>query len=475
MHTRNLAFSLALVACGDGHHNGSTDAGNTGDAANALANALFVAREGTLTSFDLATGQQRPGEVSNVRGPVDLQVLDDGTVMVNLTGANQVLAIDPSTMLEKARIASSGIGATRPVHSFITPVYNGKRFWAVMNDGTAASDSSASFIDITPGSPTYLKLVGEVALGVGHHKATFSKTRMRMVASNIGDCVNVMSVYDFTDPAHITTIATLTGPQAGFAAADPGPGGFDPTFCDPTFARGLPPAPHGCGTSPTSEKAYCSITSSGDMVVVDLDAATPTFTRKPTGGSGGGFTHMHPGGRYAYTLQDHPREGAGGASCQVGQLVVTDTSNDTVVSQTALEYKGPSCTDVLAGTDVETDGPGRYNFTKDGSTLYVVLEGGFGVDTARVRFVVVLDTTDPAHPVQLPSIPVALTGGFPWVTRDGTGKHVYIVGNLDGALTEIDTTTKQVSRTIPVGAMPVTAGTYGTAEGPSEQTGPVTE
>jgi len=135
------------------------------DVKEALPQTLYVAHEGLVASYSLSDGSERPGEVTNVTGPVDLQALADGTLLVNLTGRGEVLAIDGDTMLEKARIPSSAMGATRPVHSYISPARNGKTYWISLNDGTDANTSSARFIDVTAGSATYLTAVGEVKAG----------------------------------------------------------------------------------------------------------------------------------------------------------------------------------------------------------------------------------------------------------------------------------------------------------------------
>ena len=81
-----------------------------------------------------------------------------------------------------------------------------------------------------------------------------------------------------------------------------------------------------------SGRAYCNLTSSGSIVVVDIDAATPTFQLLPTTGTGGGKTEVHPGGRYVYSLQEEPRGG-----CTIGQLVVIDSTSDSIVTQMPLE------------------------------------------------------------------------------------------------------------------------------------------
>jgi hypothetical protein len=50
-----------------------------------------------------------------------------------------------------------------------------------------AAENTACFIDLVEASATYLGMSGEVGLGIGHHKASFSATKERIVISNIGD------------------------------------------------------------------------------------------------------------------------------------------------------------------------------------------------------------------------------------------------------------------------------------------------
>lgn len=470
-----VVLAVGVQGCGDDHEHGHCDDGHV-DEHCPFAQALFVAHDGSLVSYDVASRQERAGTVTNVSRPVDLQSLDDGMLVVNLTGSNEILVVNGITMLEVARIRSSDASAVRPVHGFISPEHGGKQYWVALNDGQQGqlATNSAVFVDITPGSSTRFQLVGEVGLGIGHHKASFSTTRERVVISNIADCDNVLSVYDYSNLASIQTLATFSGTDAGFDGPDPGEGNFNPTFCDPTYQRGLPPAPHGCATSPSSGKAYCSVTNSGDVVVVDIDAATPTFTRLPTTGMGGGFTMMHPGGRYVYTMQEEPREGAGGVNCQIGQIVVTDSMSDTVVSQTPVRYRGPDCTDMLAGTPAETANPGGHvYFSHDGKTLFIPTNGGFMVADARVDQLVVFDTSDPTNPVQLESIAVGTHTGHSAGALSGDGKWLFVVHAIDGTVSQVDTATRSVAATFTVEASPRVVATFGTLEGPGEQTGPI--
>jgi hypothetical protein len=478
MRTRILSiFGTALLAtfvtaaCGDdeSEHDHDHDAGDEVDGGTTnLANTLFVAREGSLVSFDIATGEERPGTLTNVTGPVDLQSLANGTLLVNLTGRNEILALDPATMLEEARIPSSAAGGTRPVHSFLSPVREGAQVWLTLNDGDGTAPSNtATIVDVTPGSDTWLEAVGEFDLGIGHHKASYSNTADRVVISNIGDCDNVMTVYDYSDRSDIQAVETLTAEEAGWDGLS------FPRNCDPTYQTGLPPAPHGCATSPLSGKAYCNLTTSGEMVVVDIDADPPTFEILATEGSGGGYTVLHPGGRYAYTMQEGPREGDGGVACQIGAVSVTDTMTDTVVTTLPVRYTGPDCAEALTGTDEETANPAHAYFSHDGDVAYLALGGGFEDADARVRQLVVLDTSDPAAPVQEASIAVGTHTGHGTAAVDGSGEYLFLVNAVDGTVSQVEIASGTVIATLDVGDDPAVAATFGTAEGPSHQTGPV--
>lgn len=484
---RGLALLLAIApaACGgddddhdhagdDDHDDGVDDGAGPDAGAGALAEALFVAREGSLVSFDLATGEERPGTITDVTGPTDIQALADGNLMVNLTGRNEILVFDGRTMLEEARLPSSAGGGVRPVHSFLSPSYDGAQYWLTTNDGEgAAAENTACLVDVTGGSETRFDVVAEFPLGVGHHKAAFSKTRRRVVISNISDCQNVMSVYDFSDPTDVQVVATLDAAAAGFDGEDPGEGEFDPTFCDPTYQRGLPPAPHGCATSPATGKAYCSVTSSGAVVAVDIDADQPSFTLIPTEGSGGGYTFAHDGGRYMYTVLEVPREGSEGAACQIGALAITDAMDDTIAATVPLHYTGPDCDEALTGTPAITAYGGHSYFAADGDLLFITVSGGFDVADARVDRLLVLDTSDPAAPVQLPSIQVGVHTSHSAGALSGDGADLFVVNAVDGTVSQIDVATREVTRTLDVGEGPRTLTTFGSEEGPGHQTGPV--
>jgi YVTN family beta-propeller protein len=436
-----------------------------------VAQALFVAHEGFIASYDIATGAERAGTLPNVTGPVDIQAFDDGHLMVNLTGRNEVLILDGKTMLEKKRMPSSSMGAMRPVHSYISPEIDGRSFWMTFNDGAEnmPATNSALFVDCKASSASYHQTQGEVAIGVGHHKAAFSNTLQRVVISNIADCDDVLSVYDFTNPASITRLATASAASLGWD------GSSFPKTCDPTYQAGVPPAPHGCATSGATGKVFCNLTGSGEIAVVDIDAATPTFTRLATTGAGGGYTKTAPDGRYIYSLQSEPREGSTthpGVACQVGQLVVIDSMSETIAAQLLLLYKGAGCTEAITGTAAVSNEPGHIRISPDGKNVFVAVGGGFMVADARSTQEVVVDATSPASPVLRPSLTVGQGTSHRADAMSGDGKYVFVVNNVDGSVTQIDAATATVVKTINTMATPQTIAIWGTAEGAGEQTGP---
>jgi YVTN family beta-propeller protein len=311
--------------------------------------------------------------------------------------------------------------------------------------------------------------MGEVALGVGHHKAAFSTTQARVVISNIADCADVLSVYDYSDPEAITRVATRSAAELGWDGSS-----FAKT-CDATYQNGLPPAPHGCDTSSVTGKVFCNITGSGEIVVVDVDAATPTFKSLATNGAGGGYTKASPDGRYIYSLQSEPREvnmNGQGPIGQIGQLVVVDAMTETVVAQLPLLYEGPGYESTLAGTRAASNEAGHIRISPDGKTLFVAVGGGFGVADAISEKEIVVDVMTPSSPAQRGSITVGQGTSHRADALSGDGKYVFVVNNLSGSVTQIDVATRSVVKTITTMATPQTIATWGTAEGAGEQTGP---
>ncbi len=426
-----------------------------------LKQALFVASEGSLVSYDVETGEQRPGAVQGVSGPVDMQVMEDATVILHLTNRNEVLAVDGRTMIERARFPSSSMGGERPVHSYVSPTRNGKRYWLTLNDGAGGKPESntALFVDATVESATYLKPLGEVRLGMGHHKASFSNTRERVVISNISDCNDVVSVYDYSDVQNIQKVLTLSAADLGLACAS-----------------NAPLSPHGCATSKVSGRAYCNLTGPGQILSIDMDATPPTFKLLATAGKGGGYTKAHPDGRYIYSVQESPREGSSsnpGAACQVGQLVVVDASTDTVARQVPLLYRGPDCVTPLEGTDEARGGPSHLVVSQDKKTLYVTPAGAFGDADSRVRQELVVDISQPAAPAQRTSIIVGASTGHHGDALSPDGRFLFIANNVDNTVSQIDTSTNTVVRSFNVPINPKTLSLFYAEVGPTEHVGPI--
>jgi YVTN family beta-propeller protein len=442
--------------------------------AEVLPQTLFVGHEGSLISYDVATGDERPGAVQSVISPAGLQALENGTLLVNLTDPSEVLIVDGKTMVETSRIPSSRGKATRPVGSYVTPDH-GKRYWISLNDGDEEQrdieTNSAVFVDIDPDSTTYLEMVGEVPLGIGHHEATFSATQDRVVISNGTDCDNVLGVYDYSDISDIRRLATISAVDAGFD------GSSYATTCDPKYREGMPPVSNGCATAKATGMAYCNFANSGRIVAIDIDASPPTFEVLTTNGTGSGYTKAHPEGRYVYSVQETPREFIAfrppGPTCQIGQLVVIDAEQGRITEEIPLGYEGPSCSDVLIGTDKETAKPGHMQFSGDGATLYVMVEGGHAVMSARVRRAIVLDLSNPARPVQRASLETGPSAEQVGDCLSAEGTSLFIANNRDGSVTLIDANGRAVAGKVKVSGAPLTIATFGDAEGPSVHAGPI--
>lgn len=452
--------AMNMQACFEG-------SGDVGDAPKAYSQILFAAQEGSLVSFDLATGSALPGSITDVKSPTDMQALEDGTILVNLSATNEILAVNGKDMLLKARMPSSAAGGVKPVHSYITPGIAGKRYWVTLNDGSgSAGSNSARFLDLDPDESRFLKPAGETGLGIGHHKAAFSPAKARVVISNIGDCDDIMSVFDFSDVSAIAKVATLDAAGAGFDGSDKN------HTCDQTKAEGIAPSPHGCSAAKGNGHALCNMTGNGVLVAVDLDAGAPTFKLLPTKGSGAGYTASHPGGRYVYSLQGNPREGAGGAPCQIGQVAVVDMQIDSLVQELPILYKGPSCADSLRGTPANGASVSHTVFSLDGSKAFINVASASADTNSRVNLQVALDVSDPANPRQLASIAIGSSFGSHGETLTGDGKYLIVANNKDGSVSLIDVASGPVSRTIATGNAGKTLATFGTIEGPSHQVGP---
>lgn len=471
------ALSLAAIGCGaddgdDVDAGGITDGGGSGGGGGAggtaaVPHTLFVAHQGALVGYDVASGAARAGTIMNVMSPVDLQVLADGHVLVNLTDRNEVLVVDGKTMGEKARISSSTKGATRPVHLYVTPLIAGKQYAMSLNDGAPEmlATNSATFMDVVPTSPTYLKAVGEVPVGLGHHKAAFSPNKPIVSISHINDCATPIHVYDYSNPAGTKTVKAITLAELA--------GGRPNRTCD-TMAR---PSPHGAATATATGKSCHNLSGWGDIVCIDQEKSPPTVKVLETSGTGGGYTYADRGGRYLHSLQRTPREGdtvRPGVDCQIGQLVTIDTMTDTISAETPVLYKGVGCTEKIAGQKWASASPGNIKISKDGKLLFVTISAspamGAAADSAGSDQYGVFDLTNPATPVQKASIEIGF--GAHNHALSGDGKWLFVTNTVDATVSVVDVATLTEAKTIKVNADPRQLGSYGTVEGNSSQVGP---
>lgn len=430
---------------------------------------LFVGGATAIAAYDLATGTQKRGEIGDVGSLTDMQALADGTVLVSNGAKDNVVIFDGTNMLERSRQQNT-LGAKRPVHAFVSPVYGGKQYFASMHDGNGAVGSDAMLlIDIAKNSPTYLKAVGEVALGLGHHKASFSANKPRIVVTSINECNEVAAVYDFTDVKAIQKVKA-------FSAADLGMDGSSRNkTCDPTRAAGILPSAHGGATS-SQGRAYHNLTGLGQILSVDLDADMPTARLLNTQGAGAGYTKAVPGSKYVYSLQSSPREGDAtrpGLPCQIGQLVVIDAALDSVVNQVALFLKGPNCRDSLAGTPYKTVGPGHIVIAEKSHRLFIQATSGFSDAVGYAEHHLVLAMSDVKNPVQQASLSIGKSRSHHAETLSGDGKGFVVANNLDATVSVIDVEKAEVLKTFATVTGPSTLTTYGEEAGPSRQTGPV--
>jgi YVTN family beta-propeller protein len=451
------------MADGGAGRDGSTPPdGGSPEAGATTAHTLFVAVGDTLVAFDVATGTSKTGAVANVKGPTDLQALDTGHLAVNLTDLNEILFVDARTMQETARVKSSDMGGTRPVHGYITPRIGGKQYWVANNDGAPgmAATNSLRFVDITPGSATFLKAVGEIGLGIGHHKNAFSPSKARVSVSNIADCSNVLQVIDYG-----TASAPMLVKKWSAAELDPA------RDCAMQGA-----GPHGSAAG-SNGRGYHNLTGWGAIASVHQDADPPTVKLLPTMGNGAGYTKAGKDGRYVYSLQRTPREGdmaKPGKDCQIGNLVVIDSMTDTIAAEVPLLYTGPACTSKLPGTAVRA-GPDNIQISADGKTMFVATNASPPTGSMEQHFAdqhLVVDLANPAQPVQKESIKIGSHSGHRSQRVSGDGKWLFVLNNNDKTISQIDAQSRAVTRTIPVGDVPRQIATFGTAEGPSVQIGP---
>jgi YVTN family beta-propeller protein len=445
----------------------------------ALDHLMLVVGKDEAGVYDVGSGREI-SRIAMTGASLDTMALANGVALFNNTGGNVVIAVDLKTGKEIARIPSSSLGATRPVHSYLSPVMGGRQYYVALNDGVEAStpvgeapkDSSLALIDVVPGSATYLKPVGEVRLGRGHHKVAFSNTRARMVASNIGDCKDVLSVYDFSNPAEIKLVKSFSAKEFGFD------GSTAMKTCDEAAKAGVRLSPHGVGTSAATGEAYHFITGTGQVALINIDADDPTLRTIQTAGVGGSTAKDMPGGKFIVVPQRTPREvqdRAGGIVCQVGQIAVIDADSRQLVAQTPMLYGDGSCATSLAGKPEAAANPSYVGFNKDGSRMFVALGtlGGAQNAAATVDLTLVFDMSNPRQPKQLAPVKTEARQGSDIVMANG-GKLAFIPNSVAGTVSVVDTDSMKVVQTVKTVAGPFRLSTFSPTSGPSKPVGPAT-
>jgi YVTN family beta-propeller protein len=444
------------------------------------AQIAAVSGRDQLALYDLSSGVEF-ARFDASGGSSDLIALAGGVALSNHTAGNEVVLIDLKRRSELGRLPSSSLGGVRPVHMYLTPTVADHQYVVVLNDGNERAtpkgerpkDSTLLLIDAMQSSPTYLKPVSEARLGIGHHKVGFSMTRRRMAVSNIADCSDVISVFDYENPSNVKLVKT-------FSAADLGYDGSSPLkTCDETGKAGVMLSPHGTGTSAASGRVYHHLTGTGQIAAFDIDADVPTVKLLQTAGTGGASVKDLPGGRYMVVPQRGPREvhqRGDGSLCQVGQLAVIDALAEKIAAQVPVFYGEPTCHTSITGTPQERAALQYAMPSSDGKTVFVEIGTLYSPPNvmAESRFVAVFDLSDPYRPVQLPSIAVGAGNDTREHAMTGDGKLLLVTNSLDNTVSVINTYSRQVERTIPTVTRPFRVVTFSEGIGPSKPTGPAT-
>lgn len=425
---------------------------------------LFVGGQSKIAAYDLKTGEQKSGEITDVASLTDMTSLEDGTVLVNNGAKNQILIFDGKTMLEKNRITSK-TGLLKPTHGFVSTPLAGKQYFASLWDGNGTKvTNGVVFVDVQSSSDTYLQHVGEAPLGLGHHKAAMSRSKFRSAISNISDCGALVKVLDFSDMSQVTEVAQFSATELGFDGSSP------EKTCG---AGGVSLSPHGAATAAITGRAYHNLTGIGKILSIDQDAALPTAKLLATQGKGGGYSKSLAGTDYVYSLQNFPREGSAthpGSACQIGQIAVIDGQLDSVIREIPILLTGPNCTDSLPSVS-KNAGLDHMTLVPSENRLFVL---GGNSDTAGYSWHrYVFDISNPELPKQLPSIAVGKSRGHHPETLSGDGKWLVEGDNLDNTVTVIDVKSGKVVQTIPVISVPTALTTWSAGAGPSHPTGPV--
>jgi len=444
------------------------------------AQIAAVSGRDQLALHDLATGAEL-ARFDAAGGSSDLVALASGVALSNHTAGNEIVLIDLKRRAEIGRLPSSSLGGVRPVHMYLSPPMEGRQYVVVLNDGNERGtpkgerpkDSTLLLVDAAQSSPTFLKPLGETRLGIGHHKVGFSMKRPRLAVSNIADCSDVVSVYDYQNPSDIKLIKTFSATDLGYDGSTP------LKTCDETGKAGVMLSPHGTGTSAATGRVYHFLTGTGQIAIFDIDADVPTVKLLQTAGSGGASVKDLPGGRFMVVPQRGPREvyqRADGSLCQVGQLAVIDAVAEKLAAQLPVFYGEPTCRTSIAGKPHERAALQYAMPSPDGKTVFVEIGTLYGPPNviAESRFVAVFDLSDPYKPVQLDSIAVGAGND----TRDhaltGDGKLLLVPNSLDDSVSVIDVALRQVVRTMPTVTKPFRVVTFSEGSGPSKPVGPAT-
>lgn len=434
---------------------------------------LFVSARDALVAYDAATGAEK-ARFAAPGVSADMLITPEGLLVLNHRDANQVLMVDARTLNEVARIPSSTIGGTRPVHLYQAPDRaDGRRLVVVANDGNAQrpsrDDNAALFIDAT--DPAAPRVAGEVRLGIGHHKIAFSRDGTRFSASNIADCEEVVGVYDIADPAKGRRLAAISGADIGLDGRDGRPA------CDPTGQRGRRPGPHGTATLAASGLHAHNANGTGQFLLVEAETNPPRLAAvlQTKGGSGGASIAAHPGGRFAYGPQNTPRQGGegdrAGAPCQIGQLAVIDGTERRLAAEVPILYDA-GCTALPASAAGSR--PAYAFVTPDGRTLAVTVGTLNANEPGRAEVLVIFDLADPARPQQLASIPVGKAAGHRDAAITKDGRYLFVPGNADASVTVVDLSERRAVRRLQVAAEPNRVAAWSPSAGPTKAPGTIT-
>jgi YVTN family beta-propeller protein len=111
--------------------------------------------------------------------------------------------------------------------------------------------------------------------------------------------------------------------------------------------------------------------------------------------------------------------------------------------------------------------------SQDGKTLFITPAAATDDVSSRVRQELVVDVSQPFVLTQRPSIPVGASTGNHADALSPDGRSLFVANNVDSTVSEIDTATQKVVRTLSLSVNSRTMSLFGTDIGPSEQVGPI--